>query len=592
MKWTIFPLLLLASAAQAAPPTPSSPQWQNTPDPVASPLAYPGGTLVSYAGQYPSSFNYYLAHNTFSGEIFSLLYESLLDMDPATLEYAPGLAREWSLSEDKTTFTFRLDPDARWSDGNPITAEDVRWTYETIMNPKNITGPHKVSLERFEPPVVSDPHTIQFTAREVHWQNLGAASGFLILPKHAFENEDFNRLNFSFPVVSGPFRLGRIQEGVSVDLRRRDDWWRREQPRTGQVYNFETLRYRFYAERENAFEAFEQGLIDIYPVFTARVWAQETQGRRYLNNWIVRQEVRNHQPVGFQGFAMNQRRPPFDDIRVRQAMAHLLNRERMNRTLMFGQYFLHRSYFEDLYFDGTPNPNPDRDYNPDKAHALLSAAGWIRNPQTGLLEKEGKPLSFSFLTRDAMSDRFLQIYNEDLSRAGISMTIERQDWAAWTRSMSRYDFDMTWAAWSAGLFKNPESMWHSSEADRQGGNNITGFRDPEVDRLIEKQKTIFDVQQRHQIVRQIDAVLTEQTPYVLLWNSNANRLLYWNKFGTPPTVLSKHGDASSARVYWWFDEDAAAELEHAIANDLPLPPLPAVVSFDQAFDSAMQFPLQ
>jgi len=563
--------------------------WKDAPDPLASPIAQPGGNFVSYAGQYPASFNYYLANNTFSAELFGLLYETLLDLDPFTLEYTPGLAASWTISEDKRTFTFTLDPDARWSDGTPVTAADVRWTFDVVMDPANLTGPHKVPLERFEPPRILDERTIAFTAHTVHWQNLGAVGGFMILPRHAYQGEDFNRLNFAFPVVSGPYHLGAIQEGISVQLDRREDWWRRQQQRTAHLYNFETLTYRFYAERENAFDAFGQAQIDMFPVFTARLWAQETQGNRYLNNWIVKQEIRNHNPVGFQGFAMNQRRPPFDDLRVRQAMAHLLNRERMNRTLMFDMYFLHSSYFEDLYFDGSPNHNPVFNYNPAKARQYLAEAGWLPNPLTGRLEKDGQPLTFTFLTRDPTADRFLQIFNEDLVQMGITMNIERQDWAAWSRAMNRFDYDMTWAAWSAGIFKNPESMWHSAEADRPGGNNITGFRDPEVDRLIEQQKTIFDAAVRHGIVRQIDAILTANVPYILLWNSNANRILYWNKFGTPPTVLSRLGDHSGARAYWWFDEDARAELEYARQENLPLPPRPAMIEFNSVFETMQQY---
>ncbi len=571
--------------AQSSYPPPG---WQDQRDPLASDIAEVGGNFISFAGQYPASFNYYLANNTFSAELFGMLYETLLDLDPFTLEYVPGLAKAWTISEDKQTFTFTIDENARWSDGTPITAADVRWTFDAIMDPANLTGPHKVSLERFAPPEIIDDRTIAFTAHTVHWQNLGAAGGFMILPKHAYAEQDFNRLNFHFPVISGPYKLGRIQEGTSVQLNRRDDWWRRQQKKTENLYNFENVTYRFYAERENAFDAFEQAQLDMFPVFTARVWARETQGRRYLNNWIVRQEVRNHQPVGFQGFAMNMRRAPFDDIRVRKAMAHLLNRERMNRTLMFNMYFLYSSYFEDLYFDGSPNNNPVFDYDLSKARALLTEAGWKPNPQTGRLEKDGTPLAFTFLTRDPTAERFLQIFNEDLVRVGITMHIERQDWAEWSRSMNRFDYDMTGAAWSAGVFKNPESMWHSDEADRTGGNNITGFRHDEVDRLIEKQKTIFDVAKRHDIVRRIDAILTEHVPYILLWGSDANRILYWNKFGSPPTVLSRLGDHSAARAYWWFDYDADAELQHARSENLPLPPRPSPIHFDRVFETMQE----
>lgn len=575
-------VLLWASSALGQTHFPS-PEWRDLPDPVASPHAVPGGSLSSYAGQYPSSFNYYLAHNSFTAELFALMYESLLDMDAFTLEYTPGLARSWTLSDDKRTFTFKIDPQATWSDGKPITARDVRWTYDAIMDPRHTTGAHKVALERFDPPVIIDKRTIAFTAREVHWQNLGAVAGMLILPEHAYSDADFNNLHFDFPVVSGPYRLGMIWEGVSMRVERRENWWRQHQQRVQNLFNFQTLIFRFYAERENAFDAFQQGLIDIYPVYTARLWVTGTRGERYLNQWIVKQTVQNHQPVGFQGFAMNMRRPPFNDRRVRQAMAHLLNRERMNRTLMHNLYFLHASYFEDLYDTGNPHQNPTFDYNPAKARALLSEAGWTLNPSSGLLEKDGQVFAFSFLTRDPTANRFLQIYNEDLRRVGIQMTVDRKDWAAWSKAMDEFQFDMTWAAWGAGLFKNPESMWHSSEATRPGGNNITGFMNDDVDRLIEKQKTLFDVQQRHEICRHIDAIVTGECPYVLLWNSNATRLLYWNRFGMPDTVLSRHGREGATRVYWWFDKDSEADLRHAMRNGLPLPPPPEIVVFDEVF---------
>jgi microcin C transport system substrate-binding protein len=242
-------------------------------------------------------------------------------------------------------------------------------------------------------------------------------------------------------------------------------------------------------------------------------------------------------------------------------MAHLLNRERMNRTLMYNQYFLHRSYYEDLYGPDTPCENPFFDYNPTRARELLTEAGWTANPETGKLEKNGKPFAFTFLTSSPTANKFLQVFNEDLNRVGITMTIDRKDWAAWAKTMDEFGFDMTWAAWGAGIFKNPQSMWLSSEAERSGGNNITGFQDATVDALIEKQKTLFDVQQRHSICREIDGIVTRACPYILLWNLNASRLLYWNKFGTPPTVLSRHGSASAASAYWWYDVDSAADLK-------------------------------
>ncbi len=575
-------LLLRAAVTQAEERFPK-PDWKDAPDPLASEDAVVGGRLSTFAGQYPQSFNYYLANNTFCSQLFSLMYETLLDMDPLTLKYTPSVADGWTISDDKRTFTFHISPTARWSDGKPITAEDVAWTYSTVMAPEHTTGPHKVALSRFDPPTVKDANTITFTAKEIHWQNLGAAGGFHILPKHAFEKLDFNALNFEFPVLSGPYRIAGVTEGSRLDLVRRPDWWQRSDLRHQNKGNFNTLTFLFFAERENAFEAFRKGLIDIYPVHTSRLWVKETRGDKFINNWIVKQKVQNYQPVGFQGFAMNMRRPPFDDVRVRRAMAHLLDRDRMNRTLMYNQYFLHRSYFEDLYTPETPCTNPIIKYDPGRAEALLAAAGWKVNPDTGLLEKGGAPFTFTFLTRDPTSEKFLQIYSEDLEKVGIKLNIDQKDWASWARDMNEFNFDMTWAAWGAGLFKNPESMWHSKEADRTSGNNITGFKSERVDALIERQKTLLDTDTRHAICREIDAIVTADCPYALLWNLNYSRLLYWNRFGTPPTVLSKHGRADSSLWYWWYDEDSAADLEDAIDAGLPLPPHKPVVTFDEEF---------
>ena len=563
-------------------------QWQDLPDPLASPDAVPGGKITYAASSPPKSLNAYLDNNTFSYQVFGSLYETLLSSDPLTADYAPGLARRWEISTDKRQYTFFIDPQAKWSDGQPITAEDVLWTFNAVMAPESQTGPAKVALRTFmkKPPEVIDRLTIRFTADEVHWRNLQAVGGFEILPKHVFEGRDFNKINNEFPVVSGPYKISEHKEGISLTLQRRADWWARTRSSTRGTYNFETVVFRFFAEQDNAFEAFLAGEIDVYPVYRAAIWTGKTTGKKFDSNWIVKRKIRNHHPIGFQGFAMNLRRAPFDDIRVRKALAFLLDRKRMNETLMANQYFLHRSYYEGLYDTSNICKNVTFDFNPEEAGKLLDEAGWKVDPATGMRKKDGKPLSFTFLTRDESSDKFLALYGEDLRKAGVEMKIERKDWAAWTRDMDEYKFDMTWAAWSAGLHPDPEGMWSSKEADNPGANNITGFKDQKVDELIEKQKSIFSVRERNEICRSIDAILTEQVPYILLWNIDAVRLLYWDKFGNPPTVLSKFGDERSLLAYWWYDTDNAEDLQEAMSNDESLPPRPGVIDFDEAFSPA------
>lgn len=558
---------------------------EGKPDPLAADMgASPGGKIVVFAGQYPKSVNYYLENSSFAAEIFGYFFESLLSINPVSLEYEPGLADHWEISKDKKTFIFHIDPKAKWSDGRPVTAKDVIWTYKTVMDPKNMTGAHKLNMGRFSPPELIDRLTVRFSAKTIHWQNLLTLAGFQVMPEHAYAGMDFNTVNFSFPVISGPYALFKLEETRFIEIDKRDDWWQASAPENKGKYNFKKIVFKFFAERENAFEAFKKGEIDLFPIYTSRLWIRETNGDDFISNRIVKQKIYNHRPVGFQGFAMNMRTFPFDDLAARKAMALLLDREKMNQALMYGQYFLHRSYYEDLYLDKYPCENPVVSMDKKKAARILADAGWRANPETGVLEKNGRPFSFKFLIREAASEKFLSIYAEDLKDVGIVLEIDKKDWATWAMDMDGFNFQMTWAAWGAGIFKDPEGMWASSEAGRTGGSNITGFSDPVVDRLVETQKTIFDMDKRNNICRQIDAIVSRAYPYVLLWNIDYTRLLYWNRFGMPATVLSKYGDETSTLTYWWLDEDADAALRDALKDNLPLPPRPFTVRFDETFN--------
>lgn len=582
MRYYLFVVLavFMTFSARADESFPKS-GWKDQPSPLTSPYAQPGGSVNIFAHQYPQSFNYLLDNNSFNAELFGSMFESLLSIDSITAEYTPNVAASWTISDDKTTFTFSIDERAVWSDGTPITAHDVVFTFETILNPKNLTGPHKVGLEDFNIPEAVDDRTVRFVAREAHWRNLGTAGSMLILPKHEMEGKDFNRILFEFPIVSGPYKLGEVSEGRTIRMERREDWWGNDLPRNQYSANFQTLVYRFFTDQDNAYESFRRGIIDIFPVYMAKQWVSDTVGERFDKNWVVKQKVYNNKPTGFQGFAMNMRKEPYSDIRVRKALAYLINRNKMNSTVMYNQYAMQRSYYEDVYDAGHPCENPSFSFDQEKARELLKEAGWKANPETGLLEKDGREFVITFLTRSPATDKFLAIFSEDLKDVGITLKIDRKDWAAWSKDMDEFNYDMTWAAWGSGLFKDPESMWSSKEAERISGNNITGFKNDRVDELIEKQKSIFDVQERNGIIREIDGIISREVPYVLLWYIDYVRILYWNKFGTPPQVLSKFGDESSAYSLWWYDEDAAAELEEVMEEDLSLPERPSVIRFDE-----------
>ena len=546
--------------------------WVERPDPVASVRARKGGTIRFSGGQGPKSYNAYLDNNTYTRMTFDLMYENLLTIDSTTLDFRPGLARRWAVSADGRDFTFELDPQAAWSDGAPVTADDVKWTFDAVLAPASETGSWKAILGAFESPEVLDARTVRFRKKGESprdWRDLMHCGLFWILPKHAFAGREFNKASLVGMPVGGPYRLARVDEQVESEFRRETNWWRRDRPSAQGLYNFDRVVMRYYADNENAFEALKKKAIDVYPVYSARIMNAETKGEKFARNWILKRRVRNKSPIGFQGFAMNMRRPPFDSLKVRQAMAKLVDRETMNRTMMNGEYFLQKSYCEDLYDAAHPCRNPVWSFDVAGAKRLLAEAGFA------------KGFAFTFLSRSAGEDKFLSLFTQALAACGVKMEIVRKDFAGWMRDMDAYHFDMTWAAWGASVFRNPETSWAAEEGRRPGGNNVTGLDVPAIDALVAAEKRMDSAAERADAYREIDRLVAEQVPYVLLWNTNEHRILYWNKFGTPRAILGRIGDEDGVLTYWWYDDDRAHELDRAMKNGTCLPSVPLRVDFDQ-----------
>lgn len=547
-------------------------------DPAAGEGARKGGSFATWAGEYPKSLNMWLDDNEFSVQVCGLMFSTLVDMHSTKDEPVASLAKSWEISPDKKTYTFKIDPAAKWSDGKPITAEDVQFYYDVIMNPKNLTSRVRVDLSRFARPEIVDEKTVRITAEEPHWKNFWAAAGFFAFPKHVWKDVDFNQQNFSFPVVNGPYALDEVKTNRSIQLKRRADWWGRIRKYNQNKYNFDYLLFKSMEDRNKALEVLKKGELDMYTLYTAKIWAEDTHFPQVQKNWVIRQRIFNKYPIGFQGFAMNLRRPAFQDPRVRQALACLLNRELMNNKLMFNQYFLLNSYFPDLYPNNVNPDVPVAKYDPDKARALLKEAGW-QVGSDGILAKDGQPLEIVFLHHEGSDMRHLNIYLEDLKSVGIKARVDLVSLSTYTKRMDNHDFDMTWAAWTGSRLRDPEQMWSSKQADEIATQNFCGVKDPEIDQLIDQQKTEMDGAKRNEILKKIDARLMALSPYVLMWEPDNQRMLYWNKFGTPKYVLSKFDNEFSTLTYWWLDPEKAKTLDAAKKSDTALPAQPADVHY-------------
>jgi microcin C transport system substrate-binding protein len=577
--------LLLIGCGKDAPPPESPPvttkpyelQQEGEADPIASPDAQKGGTFTTWAGGYPKSLNMWLDYNAFSKSISELMYEGLLGLHTTENRPVGNLAESWKISDDLKTYTFKIKGDAYWSDGKPITSRDFQFYYDTIMNPENLTSLFRVSLSRFDRPEIIDDKNFSITANTSHWRNFWDAGSLVAFPTHSWEGKDFNQINFDFEVVSGPYQVYEIKTNRSIMLQRRGDWWGRNQRFNQGKYNFDYLRFRAMEDRVKALELLKRGDFDMYAIYTSRIWAQQTHFPQVKKNWVIRQTVYNHEPKAFQGFAINMRRPQFQDVRVRKALAHLLNREMMLEKIMFNEYFLLNSYYPDLYPNNKNPEVPLLQYDPGKARDLLAEAGYQVNDR-GQLEKDGVPLEVVILYHGTPIPQ-LTIYIEDMKKVGIEASIDTVSYASFVKRMDNQEFDLAWRNWSAARLRDPEPMWHSKTAHQVASQNLSGVENKEIDALIEQQKTEMDLDTRNEILKKIDSILCKIHPYVLLWQSDRNRLLYWNRYGTPEYVLDKYNREDYTPIYWWYDSEKDALLKEAMRTNSDLASEPAEIHY-------------
>ncbi|PWJ64078.1 MULTISPECIES: extracellular solute-binding protein [unclassified Fibrobacter] len=538
-------------------------------DPIASKDARPCGAITLWGSAMPKSFNMWEDYNSFSAELMGMMYEPLVSLHTTEDREVGVLADSWTVGEDGRTFTFHVDTRAKWSDGKPVTAEDIQFYYDVIMDEKNLTPIFKVGLSRFDRPEVVDPQTIKMVAKETHWGNFWEAAGMLAFPKHVWQGKDFNQIRYEFPVVSGPYKIKTFREDRYVELARRADWWGFKKNWNRGKYNFQKIRYRFMNDQTKALEAFKKQDFNAYAIYTSSIWMKQTDFDAVQKGWAVKQRIYNKEPIGFQGMAINLRKSEYQDVRVRKALSLLMNREAMNEKYMYGQYFLLNSYYPDLW-ENNQNPNaPQYRYNPDEARALFAEAGYKVNAE-GVLEKDGKPFKINFIT-SSEDLRHLTLFQEDLKKVGVVATIEKMSQSTLRKRLDDADFDLYWVNWGAGRLRDPEASWSSETANQKGTNNLSGLQDAVVDSLINLQKTEFDLAKRNEILKALDNRLAEIVPYVLMWQCDHHRILYWNRYGMPEKVLDNFNREDAIPVYWWLDPAKSAALDKAMKENSSLP---------------------
>ncbi len=526
------------------------------------------GTLRIAGPEHNSSVNY---------TIDAMVYEGLLNLHPTSLDFVPGLATHWQISADKMTFRFRINPNARWSDGQPVVADDVvaTWTFNTdkgLQDPSNYA-----QYSKFEKPVAESMYIVRVKANTLSWLNFYVFSTMLVLPSHILKSVDgaafLRDYNFKFLPGSGPYIVNEsdVHKGQSVSVRRRKDYWAEKARWNVGLNNFDEFRIVTVRDPNLAFEMFKKGDLDLYFVNRSRDWVQELDFDAVQRGLIQKRKVFNNMPHGIQGYAFNTRRPPFDDVRVRKALTLLQNRELMLDKLFFKEYLPENSYYPGTVYEN-PN-NPKNTFDPQAALKLLADAGWKDHDAQGHITKNGRALGIEVLYDDKQSETYLTVFQDDLRKVGITMNLRLVTAETQFKLMNERQFDIVVAAWGSDVFPNPEAEWHSRLADVPDTNNITGFKDPRMDQIFDKYQTAFNQADRVTLLQQLDGIMTEQYHYILHWYPPAQRLVFWNRFGQPTGILTRTGRYESNLLLgigpeqlWWIDPVKSQKLDQAMRD--------------------------
>ena len=501
-------------------------------------------------------------------------YETLIGYNSEENHIVPGLASHWKISEDGKTFQFRIDPNARWSDGKPVVARDVVSTWDLHMDEGILEPRLQITFGKYSEPKEISKYIVEVTSNEKHFKNfLDFGWSMQIFPSHIIDDltaeEYLETFHFDMMTGTGPYTFieDKMRKGKSLTLVRLNDWWQRDYEKNKDAYNFDELKFVIVNDDRLTFEKFKKGELDFYNISRAQWWMEEFDTKDenfdYLYRGLIqKKKVYNFKPKGTSGLAFNMRREPFNDKRIRIAFAKLWNREQLIDKLFFNEYVPLKSYFP-----GGPYENSDNElinYDPEGAIALLAEAGWKERNEEGWLVKDEKNFELDFGISQSL-ERIFTPYQEDLEKAGIKLNLKYvTSQTMFKNVMNERDFDIHYQTWTMPLFPGPDKHYGSEMADQPMTTNITGVKNERIDKLSHIYNETFDGKKRTAILQEIDAILNDMVPYARGWGAPYTlRCAYWNKFGIPKDIIGYSGDWYTAMSAWWYEPELAKKIEDA-----------------------------
>ena len=544
-----------------------------------------GGAIVRSAiGSYDTFNPFTLKGSSAAG--IGLLFESLTlgSSDEAFTEYGL-LAKNIEWPEDRSWVSFTLRKEAEWHDGKKITSEDIIWTFNTLMEKGHpFYGYYYGDIKEV---IKISEDKVKFIFATNTNKELPLIVGQLpVLPKHYWENKNFDETTLDIPLGSGPYKIKSFDAGRSITYELNENYWGFKNnivPIKVGKDNIGTIRYDYYKDRGVEREAFKSGEIDFFSENTSKEWATGYNINAVKEGLIKKELISHENPQGMQAFAFNTRKEFFKDKRIRKALAYAFDFEWTNKNLFYGAYKRTDSFYEnselasyDLpskdelkylnpYIDILPKEvfnskfeNPYTDGSGfirkelQEATKLIKDAGWTL--QDGkLVNSKNEPFEFEILLVSPAFERIVLPFIDNLEKLGIKATLRTVDSSQYQKRIESFDFDMVVYTFSQSLSPGNEqrNFWGSDAADTNGSRNVIGIKNEVVDSLIEK---LINAKDRHDLItitRALDRVLLWNYYVIPQWHISAYRVLYWDMFDQP----KEKPKYSLGFDTWWINQN-------------------------------------
>lgn len=570
-----------------------------------NPDAPKGGTLYLRNPDRRTSFdkfNPFTVKGNSPAGVMIFMFETLAIMSGDELSTMYGLlAEDMQVAPDKASITFRLNPKARFYNGDPVTAADVKHSFDMLTSPQ-ADPTTRTRLAGAARAIVIDPRTIRFDLNEHSADaiiNLGTR-----LPVFsqkwgqdaAGKTKPFDQIVNEYPITSGPYTIALADSGRRLEFVRNKDYWARDLGVRRGFFNFDRVVYRYYQDGAVALEAFKAGEFDLLLEYSARTWARQHAGSKWRDGRIIKQEFPTGFGSGLQSYEFNLRRPLFQDLRVRHALALAYDFDAVN---IYGQYKRAYSLFSNSEFaaSGPPAPGelallepyrsrlppavfgpawtPRTDTGPHavrasllEARALLEAAGWKIAGDGVLRNAKGEPFEFEYLEDIGGGGRAVAVMQRNLEKLGIRMKLREVDFALMTKRQEAFDFDLMQirtADFTLPKIEDLTDQYGSKSADEPGSGNLRGLKSAAVDFLLERMQGARSLEQLQNASRALDRVIMQGWYQIPDLYAPTDRVSRWDRFGIPATQPRFYTIESGLDVWpvwplttWWAKNTAPA----------------------------------